>query len=193
MKIKQNMVILTCLLLAACGNGDGLRETLGLNRHGPDEFQVVSRPPLTLPPDYSLRPPREGESPNFVPGTSMRQQAHDTILGTSQPMPGGIAPTAVQPVSSGDLPSSADSRFLANAGADKGNPNIRTLLNDPSATPPQDTKYLIMPGANSDSVVDPSKEKERLKKDKQQNLPPTAGGDTPTLQPQSRGIFGDLF
>jgi hypothetical protein len=30
---------------------------LGLERHVPDETQVVVRPPLTLPPDYNLMPP----------------------------------------------------------------------------------------------------------------------------------------
>lgn len=30
---------------------------LGLDRHVPDETQVVVRPPLTLPPDYDLVPP----------------------------------------------------------------------------------------------------------------------------------------
>jgi hypothetical protein len=30
---------------------------LGLERHVPDETQVVVRPPLTLPPDYELMPP----------------------------------------------------------------------------------------------------------------------------------------
>ena len=34
--------------------------TLGLDKQAPDEFSVVARAPLELPPDYSLRPPRAG-------------------------------------------------------------------------------------------------------------------------------------
>jgi len=195
MNMKQNMMFLAaCLLLAACSNGEGLRETLGLNRHGPDEFQVVSRPPLTLPPDFSLRPPKEGENAAYVPAISTRQQAHDTILGTAPQASASLAATAVQPVASGDLPSSADSRFLSNGGTQQANPGIRSLLigQQPDQAS-KDNKYLVMPGGSGDPVVDAGKESARLKKDKQENLPPTAGGETPTMQSQSRGIFGDLF
>ncbi len=38
---------------------------LGLSNQPPDEFAVVDRPPLSMPPDYNLRPPRPGApSPN---------------------------------------------------------------------------------------------------------------------------------
>ncbi len=40
--------------LAGCG---GVSSWLGLERHVPDESQVVVRPALTLPPDYDLMPP----------------------------------------------------------------------------------------------------------------------------------------
>ena len=43
------------LVLAACGGDTG--RILGLEKTKPDEFAVVSRAPLTLPPDYGLRPP----------------------------------------------------------------------------------------------------------------------------------------
>src|SRR5262249_38372645 len=33
----------------------------GQGKNAPDEFRVVTRAPLTLPPDYSLRPPSPGE------------------------------------------------------------------------------------------------------------------------------------
>jgi hypothetical protein len=31
------------------------------NRNAPNEFAVTRNPPLTIPPDFSLRPPRPGE------------------------------------------------------------------------------------------------------------------------------------
>jgi hypothetical protein len=34
---------------------------LGAEKVTPDEFRVVTRAPLTVPPDYALRPPRPGE------------------------------------------------------------------------------------------------------------------------------------
>jgi hypothetical protein len=44
--------------LNACGHA---REALGMAKVTPDEFRVVSKAPLTLPPEYDLRPPAPGE------------------------------------------------------------------------------------------------------------------------------------
>jgi hypothetical protein len=44
--------------LNACGHA---REAFGLAKVTPDEFRVVTKAPLTLPPDYDLRPPAPGE------------------------------------------------------------------------------------------------------------------------------------
>ena len=44
--------------LNACGHA---REAFGLAKVTPDEFRVVAKAPLTLPPDYDLRPPAPGE------------------------------------------------------------------------------------------------------------------------------------
>ena len=54
-KLIQAAFLMTALAgLTAC---DGVRESLGLTRHTPDESLVVARPTLTLPPDFDLRPP----------------------------------------------------------------------------------------------------------------------------------------
>jgi hypothetical protein len=47
------------LVLAGCQDGDVSR-TFGLNRDAPDEFQVTTQVPLSMPPDFTLRPPRAG-------------------------------------------------------------------------------------------------------------------------------------
>jgi hypothetical protein len=44
--------------LAGCG---GLSKSLGMSKVTPDEFRVVTKAPLTVPPDFSLRPPAPGE------------------------------------------------------------------------------------------------------------------------------------
>ncbi len=46
------------VVLGGCG---GFRDAVGLNKRAPDEFAVVSKAPLVIPPDYGLRPPRPGE------------------------------------------------------------------------------------------------------------------------------------
>lgn len=63
MLIKHRMPVaaVLCLfgtaMLQGCGD---LRRAIGLEHTMPDEFAVESRAPLTIPPDFDLRPPRPG-------------------------------------------------------------------------------------------------------------------------------------
>lgn len=52
MKIRQlSVLLLSSVALTACGSG----------KNSPDEFSVVNRPPLVIPPEAELKPPRPGE------------------------------------------------------------------------------------------------------------------------------------
>ncbi|MDX2233297.1 MAG: DUF3035 domain-containing protein [Hyphomonadaceae bacterium] len=51
-------IVAACAAAAGCG---GFRQAIGVEKVAPDEFRVVTRAPLVLPPDYSLRPPRPGD------------------------------------------------------------------------------------------------------------------------------------
>lgn len=44
--------------LAGCGS---TRQALGMTKTTPDEFRVVTKAPLVVPPEYALRPPAPGE------------------------------------------------------------------------------------------------------------------------------------
>ncbi len=46
------------LVLQGCG---AMSKIAGNRKNAPDEFQVVDKPPLVMPPDYNLRPPKPGE------------------------------------------------------------------------------------------------------------------------------------
>ena len=63
-----------CLGIAACvaagvsltgcsSGGSSWTQALGIEPTSPDEFAVESRAPLTLPPDYNLRPPERSAAP----------------------------------------------------------------------------------------------------------------------------------
>lgn len=56
-----------------------MQETFGFGKRSPDEFQVVRGAPLTMPPDYSLRPPRPGEPASGTQNPS--DSARATLLG----------------------------------------------------------------------------------------------------------------
>ena len=56
-------IFLTILILPVLGLLGGCEETkraLGQAKEGPDEFAVYPRPPLTLPPQFGLKPPLPG-------------------------------------------------------------------------------------------------------------------------------------
>ena len=60
------------LALGACGT---LRDRAGLGRVTPDEFLTVSTAPLSVPPEYGLRPPSPGQPrpQELAPESAARQ------------------------------------------------------------------------------------------------------------------------
>src|SRR3978361_2459132 len=79
------------MLLSGCS--DGLSRTFGLTRDAPDEYTVTTRAPLSMPPDYNLRPPRPG-APR-PQEQSERQQAEEALvpqLALSAPHSGNVTP-----------------------------------------------------------------------------------------------------
>jgi len=97
--------------LMGCGS---IREAAGLGKQGPDEFAVVTKQPLVIPPEYNLRPPRDGAPPtNQVAPTDAAQSA----LFDNDPA------TAAKYVT-GDF-SQAEKLLLAQTGAVNTDPAIR--------------------------------------------------------------------
>jgi Protein of unknown function (DUF3035) len=95
--------------LSACGHA---REALGMAKVTPDEFRVVSKAPLTLPPDYDLRPPAPGE-----PRPQELQPESAARLALLQ--------------SRRDQERSEGEKLLASkAGADKADPLARYVVDD---------------------------------------------------------------
>ena len=78
----------TCtLLLPGCAD---LRRTIGLEKTSPDEFAVELRAPLTMPPDFELRPPQPGAA--RPQEKSSDQQARQVIEQAGPGEPGKQAP-----------------------------------------------------------------------------------------------------
>ena len=63
--MRLNRVLVASALVAATGLGlagcNSTRNALGMTKVTPDEFRVVSKAPLVVPPEYALRPPAPGE------------------------------------------------------------------------------------------------------------------------------------
>jgi len=65
------------LSLSAC---QSISNAVGSSKARPDEFAVVSKAPLVVPPEYSLLPPRAGESRDVATD----QQARAALLGAQR-------------------------------------------------------------------------------------------------------------
>lgn len=86
------------LLLSGCS---GFRQAIGLDRTGPDEFAVESRAPLTIPPEFDLRPPTPGAPrPQEVTAAERARK----VIDTSGPgEPGKQATFALKPGAEGAI------------------------------------------------------------------------------------------
>lgn len=197
---RCHYLLLLPLVLAAC-DGGSLRESLGLTRDAPDEFTVVSRPPLSVPPDFDLRPPRPGEAPR---GVSAEDKARAALLGTAPKTP--LNPenlelpkteTAVVPVIASDAPSSAQANFMKQAGAADVEEGIREQLGHdvvkPAADKPAKSLYeqLVTP-ENPEPVIDPKKEAERLRQNKDEGKPLNEG-EVPVEAVKPPTVFDSIF
>ena len=78
----------------------------------PDEFRVVTKAPLVVPPDYSLRPP--------APGQPRPQELQ----------PESQARLALMGQRAAEDRSEGEKHLVAKAGADKADPLIRYVIDD---------------------------------------------------------------
>jgi hypothetical protein len=53
--LNRILLLILVAILSSCSNG--LKEKIGAYKDSPDEFKVVSAPPLVIPPTFDLRPP----------------------------------------------------------------------------------------------------------------------------------------
>jgi hypothetical protein len=169
------------ILLSAC-SGDKLARTFGLTRDAPDEYTVTTRAPLSMPPDYNLRPPRPG-APRPQEQTE-RQQAQETLapqMALNAPQ-GGASPgqTALVeqtgPAAPSDIRNQID-QDANNAASDDGFVD----------------KVLYWRKPNTQQVqVDAPAEAQRLRQDAALGQPPNVG-DTPIIQEKKQGWFSSLF
>jgi len=102
--------------LAALGMGlsgcQSAGKALGITKVTPDEFRVVTKAPLTVPPDYSLRPPTPGEP---------RPQ---------ELQPESAARSALLGIRASQERDQGEKMFVARAGADKADPLVRYVIDD---------------------------------------------------------------
>lgn len=94
-----------------------IRDAAGINKKPPDEFAVVTKAPLIIPPEYNLIPPKPGAAPTNQ--TSPVDVAQTTLYNAD--------PTAVAKTITGNF-SDGEKLLLAYAGAANVSHNIRQQI-----------------------------------------------------------------
>ncbi len=171
------------LALAACGNGDDISRTFGLTRDAPDEFQVTTRAPLSMPPDFTLRPPRPGaarpqeQSPREGAEAALAPQAALSAGPAGETSPGQEALLAA---SGPAAPADIRRRLETDAALEQSSSSFSDKLMFWKSPPDKSV------------VVDPQREAQRLRENAALGQNPTAG-DTPIIQRPQKTFWQSIF
>lgn len=200
MKIRSCAGWLALVALSACSSST-VKDTLGLYRSAPDEYRVVARPPLSVPPQFGLRPPSNTDLP---PGqVKASEQAEAVVLRGEMPsQTGGEAPA--KPAKEGKAKptatrtTSADANFLKKLGADQADPKVRDALVEEQYQRIEEKesgswvdKFDWM-NEKGDPLVDAKKEAERIKTNEDTGQPVTEG-ETPQRSSPETGFLGKIL
>ncbi len=186
-------VVAVSALLAGC---EATKETLGLTKRSPDEFRVVSRAPLSMPPNYSLRPPTPG-APRPQEGTP-RDQAANAVFGHPGAGISDQIPPAIGEGAAGTAQSAGEAALLQSAGISGVDPNIRKEVDEETAQDEADSKSLAdtltfwRAAPAYGTVIDPAAEQKRLQENAALGKPVTEG-DTPVIERKQRGLLEGIF
>ena len=192
MKTKKSALpALMGLIIGAIGLGgcESAKEVIGLSKQAPDEFAIVTRAPLSIPPQYGLRPPKPGAA--RPQETTPTTEARSILLRNS-----GLRGQA-SAVTSGKF-SSSEAAFLKRAGALNVDPSIRQLVNVESSALVDANKSVLrkvifwqdpeQPG----KIVDATKESRRIRKVTAQG-DSIIKGDVPVITRKKKGWLEGIF
>jgi hypothetical protein len=179
------LAILAALSVSGCAE---TRRALGYDKAPPDEFVVVSRAPLSQPPDFTLRPPTPG-APRPQEGT-VRDQARSALVGNGAAATGQGAAFADR--------SQGEQFLLTKAGADHVEPDIRRKVNE------ETTSLIDADQSFTDTIlfwrekpppgepIDAIRESKRLQENASLGKPASEGA-TPQITRRQKAWFEDIF
>ncbi|HUO99492.1 MAG TPA: DUF3035 domain-containing protein [Rhizomicrobium sp.] len=181
------LVVVAAGALAGC---DTLRDAAGMSKSAPDEFAVLTKAPLTIPPDYNLLPPRPGAVPTNQ--TDPTDTAQTALFGSD---PATVASQLPDTYSEGER------MLLANAGIQGADPAIRQHLAsdnknmvgaDDSFT--NDILFWQKPKADNGTPLNSDAEARKLDTQKSGQAAPS-GQDQgkPAQKDEDEGWFSSLF
>jgi hypothetical protein len=182
--VRGLTAILLLGVLAGC-SGEELTRNFGLKRDAPDEFEVTTRAPLSMPPSFDLRPPRPGAA---------RPQEESSRTGAEA----ALVPRSA--LAGDNAASSPGQQALLSASGPTAPQDIRRKVeNEASLDQPDRTltdRLMFWKAAPPPGVtVDPTKEAQRLRGNAALGAS-VEGGDTPIIQRNQKsggGMFDGIF
>lgn len=158
MRSHALLLVSAAALIGTSACTSGVRQALGAERTTPDEFRVVTIAPLTVPPEYALRPPQPGEL--RAEDIFQDRQAQRALFGDLE------TTTATD----------AEILFAARAGAADANPDVRALIDGETAAIVRkgsgfadrilfwrEGEVVVTEGGDAEPI-DPEQERERIER-----------------------------
>ena len=196
MNIKKSVLqMLFGLIIGTFGLGgcENAKETIGLAKQAPDEFAVVTRAPLNIPPKFDLRPPKPGaKRPQKVTPTSKAR----TILLRKNSLREKTEKTNAA-IASGRF-SNGEIAFLQRAGALDADSSIRQIVDKEISVLAEVDNSILRKvifwrkGEKSGVLVDAEKEAKRLRQVVAEGEPITKG-ETPVIVRKKKGLLEGIF
>ena len=158
--MKRNLILVGLIAVVLTVSGcETARKMVSNQKSAPDEFVVYKQPPLSLPPEYGLRPPEPGaDRPQRV---SPADDARTAILGKSR---AEAQQTQQQTGASRGLQA-----LITRTGADKTEPDIRRIVNRESSVLADEDQlfvnkliFWVDDKSNPGIVVDAKQEQKRI-------------------------------
>jgi Protein of unknown function (DUF3035) len=167
-------------ILAACS---GVKDDLGLGKQAPDEFTIVTKAPLILPPDFTLRPPEPG-APRPVENQPTQMARTALVTSGAGAQLGNNATSA----------SSGETSILNQAGAAGASSEIRSTIDRENALLAEEEDTFInsimfwKKDEPKGTIVDAKAESKRLQDNAAQGTD-GSGDDLIVIKKKDRGIF----
>jgi len=174
------LALAATIALTGC---DGARKALTQTKAAPDEFAVYTRAPLTMPPDYGLRPPSSDKD--------KVRAADDPQAVAKRVMLGGREAQA-KPIQAATPGTTA---LLARAGAHQAEPDIRLTVNrETTVFAEEDQTFMesLMFEPDPTDVIEPKGEMKRIQETQALGQPVNTG-ESPSIDKKSKAPLEGLF
>ena len=173
---KFLVILIAITFVSACSN---FKQKIGLIKEAPDEFTVMTRAPLTLPPNFDLVPPKDGNDyttdTNKIAIEALKESSDNQDINSDESYE----------------PSDGEILLLQKTKAVEANNDIRKIINKERANLTEDDGLIKID--ETQVIVDSQKEAKRIETNLE-NGKAINDGDVPVInENQRKGFLEDIF